>query len=128
MKFQFRLLPLIAALAAASVLPARAQSLLELYEAARSYDASYQSARSQYEATLARAEQSRAGTLPTVGLAGSMSRTAIDANVRLANPAFGTQTATVSASQPLYRPVNQLNYEQGQKSIEAAQSQLQVAE
>ena len=108
--------------------PARAQSLLELYEAARSYDASYQSARSQYEATLARAEQSRAGTLPTVGLAGSMSRTAIDANVRLANPAFGTQTATVSASQPLYRPVNQLNYEQGQKSIEAAQSQLQVAE
>lgn len=109
-------------------LPASAQSLVELYESARPYDAAFQSAKSQYEATVARAEQSRAGLLPTVGLAASMSRTSIDANVRVPNTAFGSQGATISASQPLYRPVNQLTYEQGQKSIVAGQSQLQVAE
>ena len=128
MKSLFRLLPLVASLGAVTAMPAHAQSLVDLYEAARAYDATYQSARSQFDATLARAEQSRAGTLPTVGLAMSMSRTALDSNLNIPNPAFGTQTATVNASQPLYRPVNQLNYEQGKKSIDAAQAQLQVAE
>jgi len=111
-----------------SALPAGAQNLVDLFDAARVYDAAYQSAKSQYEATMARAEQSRAGLLPTVGLAASMSRTSIDANTRIPNAAFGSQGATISASQPLYRPVNQLTYEQGQKSIVSGQAQLQIAE
>ena len=41
-----RLLPLSAALAVASTMPAHAQNLVELYESARGYDATYQSARS----------------------------------------------------------------------------------
>ena len=124
----FRLLPLVTALSVATALPVRAQSLVDLYEAARAYDASFQSAQSQYEATVARAEQSRAGTLPTVGLGMVVSRTAVDANIRLPNPAFGVQSATVSASQPLYRPVNWLTFEQAQKSVIVAQAQLQLAE
>jgi outer membrane protein len=109
-------------------LPVGAQSLVDLYESARGYDAAFQSARSQYEATVARAEQSRAGLLPTVGLSASMSRTSIDANVRIPNTAFGSQGATLSASQPLYRPANRLTYEQGQKSVIVGQAQLQLAE
>ncbi len=109
-------------------LPAGAQSLVELYEAAHAYDAALQSARSQYEATVARADQSRAGLLPAVGLAMSKSRTYIDANVRIPNSAFGAQGATVSASQPLYRPVNKLTYEQGQKTVIVGQALLEVAE
>ena len=128
MKSSFRLLPLVAVLTVVTALPLRAQSLVELYEAARAYDATLQSAKSQFDATAARAEQLRAGTLPTLGLGMSLSRTALDANIRLANPAFGAQSATVSASHPLYRPVNWLNYEQGQKSITVAQAQLQSAE
>ncbi|MBP6851295.1 MAG: TolC family outer membrane protein [Rhodoferax sp.] len=128
MKSLFRLLPLVAALSAVTALPAHAQSLVELYEAARTYDASFQSAKLQYDATLARAEQSRAGTLPTVGLAMAMSRSHLNSSARLPNPAFGSESATVSASQPLYRPANQLTFEQGKKSIESAQAQLQVAE
>jgi outer membrane protein len=124
----FRLLPLVAALSAASVLPAHAQNLVELYEAARAYDAPLQSAKSQYEATLARAEQSRAGLLPSVGLAMSASRTAIESSTRLPNSGFGSIGATVSASHPLYRPANRITFEQGQKSLEAAQAQLTVAE
>ena len=49
----FRMLPTALALCVAVALPARAQSLVELYEAARAYDASFQSARSQYDATVA---------------------------------------------------------------------------
>lgn len=121
-------LPAIALLGSLCALPIRAQSLVELYESARGYDAAFQSARSQYEATVARAEQSRAGLLPTVGLSASISRTFIDANVRVPTTAFGSQGATVSASQPIYRPVNRLNYEQGQKSIIVGQAALQTAE
>ena len=55
----FKLLPL-ALLAAATLAPlAQAQSLVDLYGAARSYDASYQSAKSQFDANLAKAEQAR---------------------------------------------------------------------
>ncbi len=124
----FRMLPIALALCVAVALPARAQSLVELYEAARAYDASFQSARSQYEATVARADQSRAGTLPTVNLGMAMSRSALDASVKLPNTAFGAQSATVSASHPLYRPANWLTYEQGMKSVAIAQAQLVAAE
>ena len=92
MKSSFRLLPLVAVLTVVTALPLRAQSLVELYDAARAYDATLQSAKSQFDATAARAEQLRAGTLPTLGLGMSLSRTALDANIRLANPAFGAQS------------------------------------
>jgi outer membrane protein len=128
MKTLSRLLPLVTALSVVSALPVHAQSLVELYEAARTYDASFQSARSQYEATVARADQSRAGTLPTVNLGMAMSRTNLDANIRVPNTAFGAQSATVSASHPLYRPANWLSYEQGQKSVTSALALFQVAE
>ena len=123
-----RLLPLAMATALVLAQPVCAQNLVDLYEAARVYDAAFQSARSQYEATLARAEQSRAGTLPTVNLGMAASRSALDANIRLANPAFGAQSATVTASHPLYRPANWLVFEQAQKSLVTAQSLLQAAE
>src|SRR5450830_833148 len=63
-----RQLPLSLAISALFVLPARAQSLVDLYDAARAFDATYQSAKSQYDAGLAKAEQARAGLLPSVNL------------------------------------------------------------
>jgi outer membrane protein len=41
---------------------------------------------------------------------------------------YGTQNAGLSASQPLYRPSNWANYEQGGKQVQLAQAQLQAAE
>ena len=123
-----RLIPIVIALGALLNLPAQAQNLGQLYEAARTYDAVLQSARSQYEATLARAEQSRAGLLPSVGLAMSVSRSALDANGPTPNALFGSEGASISASQPLYRPANKLTYAQGQKTVIVGQAQLQVAE
>src|SRR4029453_14617066 len=38
--------------------------------------------------------------------------------------AFGTQNATISASQPLYRPANLATYRQGQRQFQLAEYQL----
>ena len=118
-------------LIASLTLPVQAQSLLELYESARSYDAPYQSAKSQFEANLARAEQSRAGVLPSLGFSANMSRSVISVTPDIGpeiNRPFGTQNATLSASHPLYRPANWITYEQGKKGIDVAQAQLVAAE
>ena len=125
---QLRRLTVIVGLAMTAMLPAQAQSLIQLYETARAYDATYQSAKLQYEATVAKADQARAGTLPTVGLAMGISRTSLDANVPVPKSAFGAQNATISASQPLFRPANQLTYEQGQKTLVAGQAAVETAE
>lgn len=123
-----RLLPLAAALAAAlATAPAGAQSLLELYESARAYDAVWQAARAQYDANLARAEQARAGILPTANLASTISRSNIDVNNPPSDRGFGTQTATLSAAQPLYRPANWATWQQGKLQADLAQAQLTAA-
>jgi outer membrane protein len=123
-----RHLPLAAALAAAlASAPAGAQSLLQLYESARAYDAAWQSAKSQYEANLARADQATAGILPQANLSAGASRSALDINTPATDRAFGTQGATVSASQPLYRPANWATYKQGRLQVDLAQAQLTAA-
>ena len=54
----------------------QAQSLQEIYDMAKGYDAAYQAARSQYSANLAKADQGKAALLPGVALSGSASRSA----------------------------------------------------
>ncbi len=125
-----RLLPLSVALGAAFAVSAHAQSLLELYESARAYDATWQSAKAQYDANLFRAEQARAGILPSANLGAGVSRSNFENNVSGApstERSFTNQSATLSASQPLYRPANFATYEQGKRQVELAQAQLTAA-
>jgi outer membrane protein len=124
-----RLLPLATALALAFAGPARAESLLEMYEDARAYDATWQSAKAQYDANLYHAEQARAGILPQANLTGGVSRSKLDANLPpLPNDhLFGTQSAAVSASQPLYRPANLATWRQAQRQAQQAEFQLTAA-
>ncbi len=128
---RMRLLPLTTALALALCGTAHAEGLLQLYEAAWAYDATWQSARSQYEANVHRGEQARAGILPQAGLSAGVTRSEVD--TRIAAPGvssdrgFTTQQATLSASQPLYRPANVATYRQGQRQIELAEYQLTAA-
>jgi len=130
----FRRLPLCAALVAAVPLFAQAQSLIELYDSARTYDAAFQSARKLYDANLTKAEQSFAGLLPSAALTGSAQRSLINIYPDQGGPAanvdrvFGSKSATVSASQPLYRPANVATYKQGVKQAELAEAQLLAAE
>ena len=126
----FRLLPLSIALAAALASPVRAQSLLDLYESARGYDAAYQSAKAQYDANLYKADQAKASLLPTVNLAAGATKTQFQTEVPTGVPdrSFENQTTSVSATQPLYRPANLAAYEQGKKQFDLAQAQLEAAE
>ncbi|MDQ3058727.1 MAG: TolC family outer membrane protein [Pseudomonadota bacterium] len=124
-------LSLVIALAATGLAPlAQAQSLVALYESARAFDATYQSARLQYDADLARAEQARAGILPSAGLSAGASRVGVDSTSPSTggSTSFNTQNATLSASQPLYRPANRATYEQGKKQVDLARAQLEAAE
>ena len=123
------LLPLMAALGMGFAAGAQAQSLVELFNAAKGYDATYQSAKSQVDANLAKGEQARAGVLPTVGLGAGVSQTSQDSSIAaLSGKNYGAQSATLSASQPLYRPANTATYEQGKKQVDIAQAQLTAAE
>ncbi|MES2685296.1 MAG: TolC family outer membrane protein [Pseudomonadota bacterium] len=125
------LLPL--ALALGTVLAAltpsvHAQNLVELYRSARDYDAAYQSARSLYDANLYRAEQAKAGILPQAGLSIGVSRANFENNNPAVDRSFPQQSASLNASQPLYRPGNWATYEQGKQQVELSKAQLEAAE
>ncbi|WP_234262977.1 TolC family outer membrane protein [Hydrogenophaga sp. NFH-34] len=123
-----RRLALAALLAWAGSSGAQAQSLVDLYEAARGFDATYLSARSQYDANLAKAEQARAGVRPQVGLGGSATWSDRNSSANVLDGSYNNQAVTLSASQPLYRPANSAAAEQGRLSVSVAEAQLQAAE
>jgi outer membrane protein len=116
--------------AAAISLPAHGQSLIELYDSARSYDATYQGARAQYDASVARADQAKAGILPAVGLSASTQsiEQELSTNTLSIRRGLPSQSAGINATQPLYRPVNWDAYEQSKLQIDMAQDTLTLAE
>ena len=108
---------------------AQAQSLQALYDAARGYDAAYQSARSQADSVVFRAEQSRALRRPSV------SGTATWAENRSETPYSSTtvtrtsqQSVGVSAQQSLFNRGNDKTIAQADKAVEVARSQLAAVE
>ena len=126
-----RPLPLALALATLFAGSVQAQNLVQMYEAARGYDAGYQSARAQYDASIARADQANALILPTVSAAAGYSQTQFEnktGNNIVIDTSFGTENASISASQPLYRPANLAGYEQGRKQVDIAKAQLDAIE
>ncbi|WP_370690283.1 TolC family outer membrane protein [Hydrogenophaga sp.] len=118
----------LAALLSLGTMGAQAQNLVELFEDARGFDASYLSARSQFDANLARAEQARAGLLPQAGLSAGASWGNVDTAGIGSSRNVNNQNVTLSANQPLYRPANRLAFEQGQLLIDVARAQLVEAE
>jgi len=124
-----RLLPLTLCLTAVFTGAAQAQSLAQLVEAARGYDAAYKSAQSQYQANLAKAEQAKALLRPSAGLDSTVRESNFDSlKTAVPDASFGTRDLTLSASQPLYRPANRASYEQGMKQLILAEALLKTAE
>ena len=123
-----RFLPLTLALTAALTGTAQAQSLLSLFETARSYDATYKAAQYQYTANLAKGDQAKALLLPTIGLAANVNKTDVELLTAAQTVTAQSKSATLSASQPLYRPANFASYQQGQRQLELAAVQLKAAE
>ncbi len=86
---------------------ASAQSLPELYEAARGYDAVYLAARAQAESAKFRAAQAESRWLPRVDLTAGASQTETSRpTLASGNERGGTTTVegAVQAKQPLYNP------------------------
>ncbi len=106
---------------------AQAQSLKDLYEAARVYDATYLSARSVAEAAQHKAAQAGALAMPTAQLSGSASRA--EAQVPGGNnTTLNNQTLSVDASYPLYNKGNVATMSQAQRLLEVSRADLQSAE
>jgi outer membrane protein len=123
-----RFLPITLAITAAFAGSAQAQSLMSLFETARSYDATYKAAQSQYTANLAKGDQAKALLLPTIGLSANINKTEVDQVAANLSATSQSKSATLSASQPLYRPANFASYQQGQRQLELASVQLKAAE
>ncbi|MBU3646689.1 MAG: TolC family outer membrane protein [Limnohabitans sp.] len=132
----FRRLPLTAAVVLAFASHTQAQSLLEVYEAARGYDAGFISAKAQFEANLAKANQTLGGILPNIALSATASRTyfqgrndngaawPITPNPRV----YGTGVGAVTLVQPIYRPAAWAAYRQGGHLLQQAAAQYEAAE
>ena len=132
-----RRLPLAMLLTVAFAGASQAQSLQDIYDMAKGYDAAYQSAKAQYEANLAKADQGKAQLLPTVGLSAGATHSSRSQNPHTINDtvarttesnySYTTQTAGINATQPLYRPANLATYRQSQKGLQLAQAGLAQA-
>ncbi len=106
---------------------ARAESLLELYEAAHSYDATYLSARSLADSAPYRVEQSRALMRPSASLSGSgargENRPAVGGNF-----SSNSIAATLAGRQPLFNRGNQAMIAQAERTLESSLADLDSAE
>ncbi|MGI9154408.1 MAG: TolC family protein, partial [Rubrivivax sp.] len=123
---RFLLAP-VAMLLACAGLPAWAQSLQELYDAARTYDAAYLSAKAAAQAAEHRAAQADALLRPSAALSSSATLTMADA------PRVGTGDnnalgATLSGKYPLINKGTAPTIEQSRKAMQVTQADLEAVE
>ncbi|GAB4118261.1 MAG: TolC family outer membrane protein [Rubrivivax sp.] len=120
-----RLTAIAAALAAA--LPASAQNLRELYEAARAFDATYLAAKAQADSAQYRAAQSDALSRPSAALSAGATAGRVDPPRFEPDGTISAQ-AQLSARYPLWNPANAATQAQAKKSLEISQAELEAAE
>ncbi len=124
---------LLAPLLLATASGAWSQSLQEIYEAARTYDAAYLAARAQADSAQYRTEQSYALRRPSASATGSVARTETNPPSSTFNPngdRVGTTLSalTLNGRQPLFNRANDASISQAEKALEVAQADLQTAE
>ena len=124
----FRLALMSLACAAAFASPAvRAQSLLELYEAARAYDATYLAARASAQSAEFRVAQVEALGKPSATL-GASATTGLSALPRVGNGDTTNLGTTLTGRYPLLNKANEATIAQARRSLEAAQAEVDAAE
>jgi outer membrane protein len=120
--------PLVAAvvLALGGTSGAHAQSLLELFQAARDHDASYLSAVANAKATNSFGNQAWAGMLPTVRYRGTVDE--YQNKITPGIPKEDSDTQTLEIRQPLFQMGSFLGVAKGSHTRDIAERQLQSAE
>lgn len=104
-----------------------AQSLQQLYEAARGYDATYLAARAQADSAEFRYEQVKALDRPTVNLTASATRSETDTPV-VGRSSGNDGDVQISALQPLFNRTNDAIIEQAERAFAASKTELEAAE
>ncbi len=123
----WRLAALLTALLAAASTAVQAQSLQEVYEAARGYDASYLAARALAESAPFRAAQAEALLRPSAQAAADLTHTQVDPPSLPLRHATGS-AVTVTGRQPLFNRVNSVTVSQARKALESSRFDLESAE
>jgi outer membrane protein len=114
--------------------PSHADDLLEVFDAARNFDPTFQSALKAYEAAQQKLPQAKAAQLPTVGLGGSVTRndshTTLNVNGAQQGSSADYQVAQagLNATYPLYRPANRILVDQAGLSVQIAEAARKQAE
>jgi outer membrane protein len=123
-----RRLALGIALAFGAVAGAQAQSLLELYEAARAYDATYLSSKALADSQQYVLEQRRALMRPSASATASTGRTVADPPRDLNVTTSGSSVVGISGRQPLFNRANSVAIEQAEKAFQVSRYDLEAAE
>ena len=128
----------LAVLGMAGSFAAQAENLIDLYQAARGYDAAYLAAKSQFDAAQFKADQARSLQRPSVNLQAPVKRSRLDSSLPdTPNGAGGTisydSTSTnsqvaLAARQPLFNLGNSAKVSQAEASLTAAEADLKMAE
>ncbi|WP_418320333.1 TolC family outer membrane protein [Piscinibacter sakaiensis] len=126
-----RLMPLAAWLLGAGLFAgtsaSQAQSLLELYQAAHAYDATYLAAKALAESAPYRAAQSKALKRPNAALGGSASMAQVDPPTR-GGLTSNSLNLALSGRQSLYNRANDVTIEQAEKQLQQSVHELDSAE
>ena len=117
----------ILALGLAAAGSVRAQSLQELYEAARAFDATYLAAKSLADSAQYKAAQADALLLPSLGLNGNLTSNYVDLPVGSSRSSNSVGVG-VSGRQPLFNRANGFTVDQAKKSLDVSRADLETAE
>jgi outer membrane protein len=113
--------------------PAAGEDLMQIYREAQRNDPAIASAKAFWEASQEKLPQARSGLLPNASLGATANYNSYDLSVRndpvdSFNRSFGFASATVSASQPLYRKQNSVAVDQAEVFVSQADYGLNVAQ
>jgi outer membrane protein len=123
---------LIAVSLAFAPLTAAAENLVQVYQDARAYDATYAAARFALQAGMEKLPQGRALLLPSINLTASTTESRLESDSK--NPALAptltftrdlsVQQAQLTLTQPLFRAQNFIQYDQSELQVKQAESQF----
>lgn len=105
---------------------AQAQSLLEVYEAAREYDATYLAQRALAQSAEYRAEQAHALRRPNIGLQASITRAGND--IPTGDTTQRSRGAVLNGTQSLFNRANDAQISQADLSLDVSKADLEIAE
>lgn len=124
--FTPRRLALAAALALGTLSSANAQSLQELYDTARGYDATYLAARALADSAQYKADQAHALRRPSVR--GELTYTRNTNELPISETTNRGPNATLRAGQTLFNRANDASISQADLGVDAAKADLAIAE